>query len=248
MILVAAPIAAYTWSTATWTRTGTSSFAGTITGSGAASASPGQPTIAGVAPPHATFGASATSGTLLGQANYQQAAYAWTSATFTAWKAPGKDYNTSVLYGFQLSPGDVSESVNCLGGGSANATAVIFVEIAVYDVTTGTYAAALGPAPVLAPTGAIGLIAVFATPVFPFDVGCTPGGSASASSMAMSLPALGNLTGPIPIVLTSGNVYQIEGFLGAYVGAETNSVGATATATIAFPPGDFTEIVSAHAW
>lgn len=94
----------------------------------------------------------------------------------------------------------------------------------------------------------MGLIAVFATPIAPFNVACAGVGTAAASSVAMTIPPYGNLTGPIGIVLNAGNTYQIEGFLGAYVGAQTSTGGATASASISFAAGDYAAIVNANAW
>ncbi|HZY92540.1 MAG TPA: hypothetical protein VFG07_07225 [Thermoplasmata archaeon] len=248
LILVAAPISAYTWHGTTWNALGTTSAAGIVSGTGVVTPALGQPTAAGPGPVTVTFGASASTGGGVGQANYIQTAHAWTATTFVAWKPAGSHYNTSVLYGFKLAAGDLSETVNCYAGGSANATAVIYVEIAIYDVTTGVYAAALGPTPTLTPHGAWGLIAAFATPAAPFNVACIGVGTVTANSLAMTIPPYGNLTGPIGIVLNPGNTYQIEGFLGAYVGAQTTIGGATASATISFAPGDVAEIVNANAW
>lgn len=145
LILVAAPAAAYTWHGTAWNALGTTSAAGLVAGSGVVTPAIGQPTAVGGAPVAVTFGVTATTGPAVGQANYIQTAHAWSSTTFVAWKPAGSQYNTSVLYGFKLSAGDVSENVNCFAGGWANATAVIYVEIAIYDVSTGVYAAPLGP-------------------------------------------------------------------------------------------------------
>ncbi len=64
----------------------------------------------------------------------------------------------------------------------------------------------------------------------------------------MSLPQLGNLTGPIGIVLTPGNVYKVEGSISVYGSANVLSAGATASVTVRFAPGDFVEIASSNAY
>ncbi|HZY92549.1 MAG TPA: hypothetical protein VFG07_07270 [Thermoplasmata archaeon] len=189
----------------------------------------------GPIPVRVTFGFTSTSGPAIGWANYHQQATAWALPTFAAWKGVGASYNVSVLFGYQIRANDVVASVNCVNGGTANATAIIIVQLAIYDVTTGTYAAALGP-----PGG---------IPIWlPYQVSCTTGGSATAGNPAMSLPALGNLTGPIGIHLTAGNVYQVEGLIAAYGSAYTTAVGATASATVNFPAGDYVEIASSNAY
>lgn len=234
LLLLAAPLAGANYVSASWAGIATTSAAGATFGSGVNTPTAGQPTAALVGGAvHVTFGFTSTSGAAVGQATYQQTARAGATPTFLAWKAPGSTYTESVLFGFQMAANDVLASVNCLGGGSASASAVIFMQIGIYDVTTGTWAAALGPAG----PPSIGAIVQW----MPYSVSCGPGGSGSVGNPALSLPALGNLTGPTPLTLTAGNVYQVEGLIGAYGFASTTAAGATASAVVGFPPGDFVE-------
>lgn len=243
LLVLAAPLAGANYVSGGWAAIGSASAAGPVIGSGVNAPALGQPTAALVAGTvHVTYGFSSSSGPGVGTANYEQSAWAWATPAFTAWKPAGSSYNVSVLYGFQLHANDVQASVNCLAGGSASADAIISVQIAIYDVSTGTYAATLGPGLQL-PFGFSG-----APTWIPFNVSCTPGGSASAGNPAMTLPALGNLTGPIGIYLTAGNVYQVEGLIAAYANVTTITPGASASGTVSFVPGDFVEIAKSTAY
>lgn len=237
LLLVAAPLTAANYVNAGWTTIASSGAAGPTVGSGVNTPMAGQPTAlltAGVV--KVTFGFGSTSGPGFGFANYHQQATAWATPVFAAWKAGGSGYNTSVLFRYQLAANDVVASVNCGGGGSANATAVIVVQIAIYDLTTGTYAANLGP---------LGGAPIWA----PFNASCAGAGTASVGNPAFFLAGgPGNLTGPIGIVLTPGNFYQIEGLIAAYGSAYTTVAGATASATVNFGLHDYVEIVGATAY
>lgn len=240
LLILAAPLAGANYVSTSWTAIGTASAAGPTFGSGVNTPTAGQPTAVltgGVV--HATFGFSSRSGTGLGQASYQQTAYGWATPSFFAWKTPGSHYNVSVLFGFNLPPNSVVASVNCISGGWANATAVIFMEIGIYDLTTRTWAAALGP-----PGPPPNAIVAWA----PFNATCSPGTTASAGNPGMSLATLGNLTGPIGIVLTTGNSYQVEGLIGAYGLASTTTFGATASAVVNFGSVGFVEIAYSTAY
>lgn len=230
LLISLAPLAAAGYVSTSWAGVTAAAAAGPTLGSGVNTPTPGQPTAilsAGIV--DATFGFTSTSGLAFGHANYHQEAYAFATPPFVAWKGPTTSYTVTVYFGFSLAANAVQASVNCAGGGTANATAVIIVQDAVYDVTTATFVATLGPA---------GGAAAWT----PFTVSCAGGGIFSVGNPAMSLPTLGSLTGPTPLYLVPGNTYEIEGLIAAYGGAYTTIPPATATAAVNFGPGGFVEI------
>jgi len=217
LLLVLAPLASGSYSSTGWTSSSVANVAGTVSGSGSVSITLGEPTFTAVGVSMVfTAGISAKSGALTGAANIFQRALTTASPTFKAWKASTAAYDATVNVTSILAAGDFTATTSCGNPGGANASAIVWLEIELYDGTTGT---------------------VSSNTAFPFTPGpwfssCSGGiGGGTVSSHALNATGSLTVTG---LTLTRGNTYQVEVRLLAVASADVSS-GGSASATITFP-------------
>ena len=244
VIMLFVPGALASYAMTSWTSI-SSSQNGYYAGTGSTSPTSGQPTTTGSLV-NATFGFTVSAGTGTGFAVYNQTVFAYTSATFSAWKGSGT-YDVDLITSYQMAANDLYAAVDCTEGGSAIATAIIAVNIAVYDQTTSSYAYHFPPE-YFSRTwngnylGGAQLGVQGTTPITCSGVGSFSSGSASQSRANFNATESG-----IALTLIPAQTYVIEGNITAAALAVTTGA-ATASASVTFSPGDYVQMVQADVW
>ena len=177
------------------------------------------------------MGFSSSAGPAVGQAIYSQQIGGWATPSFAAWKSNGT-YTVTVKFAANLSANRVLAGVNCSRGGTANASAVLWIQLGVYDVNSTSYVVPLGG------PGASG-------PMWtPYSVSCrapfapSAGNPLFVTTTHLSLKVSG-------VVLTRGHLIRIEAAVLGQGFASVSGIGAMSFADFNFGPTDILEILSA---
>jgi hypothetical protein len=226
VLMLLPSVSATSFSTSVWVSSWTGSGTAVTSGSGSASI-PTAPTISGTGPVVFRVALSSSAGSATGEGLIEANGGAYSSPSFQAWAASSYTYRVYLNASYTAAAGDLHGSVSCTGG-TANASAELYQQINVWDVTAGSF---LLSHPVS--------LTIFQPPNTVAQ--CAGTGSFSFSSLVAS--GYGSSLG-YNFTLTQGHYYQIDESFLAVVDSKVSASGATASSSVSVKGADFAEFTT----